>query len=91
MGHGSPAYGLGFGAIAVAASAWTLVRHLDVHHLSWLPFASSTGMVAGVALAASLAPAWRVSRFTPMMAIRDDPTGRERIAAAIWFVAESET
>ena len=34
-------------------------------------------MVAGVALAASLAPAWRVSRFTPMMAIRDDPTGRE--------------
>ena len=70
-------YGLGFGAIAVAASAWTLVRHLEVHHLSWLPFASSTGMVAGVALAASLAPAWRVSRFTPMMAIRDDPTGRE--------------
>ena len=70
-------YGLGFGAIAVAASAWTLVRHLDLHHLTWLPFASSTGMVAGVALAASLAPAWRVSRFTPMMAIRDDPTGRD--------------
>ena len=76
LGNGArlAAYGLVFGGVAVAGAAWLLVRHLDLQHLTWLPFASSTVTVAGVAIAATLAPAWRVSRFSPMMAIRDDPS-----------------
>ncbi len=66
------AYGVALGAIAVAGCAWLLVRQLEIQHISWVPFASSTAIVCAVAIAASLGPAWRVTRFTPMMAIRDD-------------------
>jgi putative ABC transport system permease protein len=81
------AYGLALGAIAVAGSVWFLVQHLHIQHLTWIPFASSTVTVAGVAIAASLGPAWRVTRFSPMMAMRDDPatggpTAREALLSA---------
>ena len=66
------AYGLVLGSISVGVAAWLLIHNLRIQHVSWTPFAYSTAIVAGVALAASLGPAWRVSRFSPMMAIRGD-------------------
>ena len=66
------ASGVALGAVAVVAGAWTVVHYLEVQHLSWLPFASATVAIAGVAIAASLGPAWRVTRFSPMMAMRND-------------------
>jgi predicted permease len=82
------AYGVALGAIAVAGSAWFLVHHLEIQHLTWMPFVSSTATVAGVAIAASFGPAWRVTRFSPMMAMRDDPaaggpTVREALRQAV--------
>ena len=65
-------YGIALGAVAVGGSAWLLVHSRQVQNVSWTPFAYSIAVIVGVTTAASLGPAWRVARFTPMMAIRND-------------------
>jgi len=67
------AVGLVIGAVALAGAVWLLMRLLSVRELGWLPFVSSTAVVALVATAASCVPAWRASRLSPMVAIRDEP------------------
>jgi serine phosphatase RsbU (regulator of sigma subunit) len=68
------AYGAAIGAIAIVAAAWALVRLFEIRDLGVLPFMSSTGIVAGVATVASFVPAWRVTRLSPMVAIRNEPS-----------------
>jgi predicted lysophospholipase L1 biosynthesis ABC-type transport system permease subunit len=65
-------YGVAIGALGVMASAWLLVRVLRIDELGWLPFATSTLVVTGIALIASFVPAWRATLVTPMVAIRDE-------------------
>jgi serine phosphatase RsbU (regulator of sigma subunit) len=68
------AYGLTFGGIAVATTTWILARVFDIHDAGFLPFASSTGIVASIAMASSLFPAWRATLLSPMVIIRNEPT-----------------
>jgi serine phosphatase RsbU (regulator of sigma subunit) len=67
------AAGIVFGGIAIAASVSLLARFFDLHDIGWVPFATSTLMVTIVASVASSFPAWRASRLSPMVAIRDQP------------------
>jgi predicted permease len=66
------AYGLSIGGIAVAVAAWLLVHNLKIQSVTWAPFAYSTAIVAAVAAVATLAPAWKVTRYSPMMAMRNE-------------------
>jgi len=66
-------YGVALGGVAVVGAAWLLVRYFEIRDLGWLPFASSTGVVALVAGAASFSPAWRATLLSPMVAIRNEP------------------
>ena len=74
------AYGLAFGGIAVITAAWLLVRVFGVHDMGFLPFASSTAIVAGIAMGASFFPAWRATLLSPMVVIRNEP-------ASVWHSA----
>jgi predicted permease len=67
------AFGVAIGGIAVIGAAWLLVRFLAVEDLGWIPFAASTVIVSSVAGAASFFPAWRATRLSPMVAIRNEP------------------
>jgi serine phosphatase RsbU (regulator of sigma subunit) len=67
------AYGLVLGAVAVAVAVWLLSSGLNIHSFGWLPFASSTAIVAAVAASASFFPAWRATLLSPMVAIRNEP------------------
>ncbi|MGH9630994.1 MAG: FtsX-like permease family protein, partial [Bryobacteraceae bacterium] len=67
------AYGVAIGGLAVVAASWFLVRTFEIRDLGWLPFVSSTAIVAGVAIAASFVPAWRATLVSPMVAIRNEP------------------
>lgn len=64
--------GVALGAIAVVGASWLFVEFFDIPNPGWLPFASSTGVVAIVAAAASFFPAWRATLVSPMVAIRDE-------------------
>jgi putative ABC transport system permease protein len=66
------AYGVAIGALGVMTSAGLLVRVLRIDEPGWLPFATSTLVVTGIALIASFVPAWRATLVTPMVAIRDE-------------------
>jgi predicted permease len=66
------ALGVAAGAAALIGSVWLLERALDVRDVGPMPFVFSTGVVALVASAASYVPAWRASRLSPMVAIRDE-------------------
>ena len=74
------AYGLAFGGVAVISAAWLLVRQFGVHDMGFLPFASSTAIVAGIAMGASFFPAWRATLLSPMVVIRNEP-------ASVWHSA----
>jgi putative ABC transport system permease protein len=63
--------GVGVGLIALVGGVSLLVRFLDVANVGWLPFASSTAVVAFVAAAAAAVPAWRTTWLSPMAAIRE--------------------
>jgi serine phosphatase RsbU (regulator of sigma subunit) len=63
--------GVGVGLIALGGGVSLLVRFLDVANVGWLPFASSTAVVAFVAAAAAAVPAWRTTWLSPMAAIRE--------------------
>jgi putative ABC transport system permease protein len=67
------AYGAVIGGIAVILAAWALVRVFEIRDVGALPFVASTAVVAIVATTASFFPAWRATRLSPMVAIRNDP------------------
>jgi serine phosphatase RsbU (regulator of sigma subunit) len=67
------AIGIPLGGIAVAAAVWFLTRQFEIRDIGALPFAAATAIVAGVAGAASFFPAWRATRLSPLVAIRDQP------------------
>jgi predicted permease len=75
MGSGlrMAAYGVGIGCIAAAAAVWLLIREFHIDSPGVLPFVLSTAIVAGIALASSLFPAWRATLLSPMVAIRNEP------------------
>lgn len=65
------AWGIALGSVAVVAAAGLLARFFDARDVGMLPFAIATAVIAGVAALASSVPAWRASRLSPMVAIRD--------------------
>jgi predicted permease len=67
------AYGIALGGLAVAAAVWVLVRNLGIHDIGLSSFAYSTAGVAAIAGLASFYPAWRSTRLSPMVAIRNEP------------------
>src|SRR5262249_46131437 len=82
------ALGIVFGSAAVAASGWLLVRYVGSGEIGWMPLASAGAIVALVAAGASSFPAWRASRLSPMVAIRDEPrsmwqSARGRVQRAV--------
>jgi serine phosphatase RsbU (regulator of sigma subunit) len=74
--------GVAVGSIALAGGVWLLVRFLEVDNFGWLPFVSSTAVVAFVAAAAASVPAWRTTFLSPMAAIREQPPSIWRWARA---------
>src|ERR1035441_5036400 len=61
------------GLIAAAAAAWLLVRELRMGSPGVLPFVLSAVIVAGIAPASPLFPAWRATLLSPLVAIRNEP------------------
>jgi putative ABC transport system permease protein len=86
--------GVAVGSIALIGGVWLLVRFLDVANFGWLPFASSTAVVAFVAAAAASVPAWRTTFLSPMAAIREQPPSvwgwaRQRMQIAIGDIRQA--
>ncbi|HET9362156.1 MAG TPA: ADOP family duplicated permease [Vicinamibacterales bacterium] len=79
--------GLAVGVPALAASVWLLAQFMEIRDIGWVPFASSTVVVALIASVASYVPAWRASLLSPMVAIRDESTSawsaRRRFLSAV--------
>jgi ABC-type antimicrobial peptide transport system permease subunit len=67
--------GVAVGSIALAGGVWLLVRFLDVANVGWLPFASSTAVVAFVAAAAA-----SVARRSAAAAVRATPSSSRSTA-----------
>jgi putative ABC transport system permease protein len=65
------AYGVVTGGIVAAGAAFYLSRVLDLGPLAAQPFIYSTMVVGTISFAASALPAWRASRLSPMVAIRN--------------------
>jgi len=74
VGSGLKMAGLGIaiGLVAASAGAWLLTRNFGVHHISAAPFAWAAVSMGGVAAAAACFPAWRISRLSPLVALRDE-------------------
>jgi len=68
------AYGVAIGAVAAGASLWLLAGQINIGRPGILPFAASALIVAWIALASSLFPAWRATLLSPMVAIRNEPS-----------------
>ena len=67
------AYGASIGGVAVVVSSWALLRVFEIENIGALPFIASTAVVAAVTTLASFFPAWRATRLSPMVAIRNEP------------------
>jgi predicted permease len=65
------AYGVIAGGIAALAAASYLGRVFELGSIGPAPFIYSTGIVAAVAFAASILPAWRAALLSPLAAIRN--------------------
>lgn len=86
--------GIVIGLVGVAASAWLLVRFFDVQQLGVLPFVASATIVGAVAVVASSFPAWRATRLSPLVAIRNEPrstwqTTTQTIHAALHGISQA--
>src|ERR1035437_9238624 len=75
MGSGlrMAAYGVVIGGVAALAAIWLLVSQFHIDNPGVLPFVLSAAIVAGIALASSLFPAWRATLLSPLVAIRNEP------------------
>jgi len=65
-------YGILIGIPAATAATWLITRFLHLHHIGALPYAGSGGVVGGLAIVASVFPAWRATLISPMVAIRNE-------------------
>jgi putative ABC transport system permease protein len=65
------AYGIAAGAVAVTAVGSLVAGYFETLEVGWMPFAFATAIVVGISLVASSFPAWRASRLSPIVAIRD--------------------
>lgn len=65
-------YGILAGSITTALATQLVGHYFQVNQLSPWPYLFSVAVVALLAVAASLVPAWRASILSPMVAIRDD-------------------
>ena len=80
--------GVALGSMALVGGVWLLGRYLGVANVGWLPYASSTAVVALVAAAAASVPAWRTTLISPMVAMREQPPSvwrwaRQRMQLAV--------
>ena len=73
-------YGLAIGGMAVMAAVWALARWFEIRQPGVAPWLSSTAIVASVAAAASFFPAWRATRLSPLVALRNEPGSAWRSA-----------
>ena len=73
-------YGLVLGGIMAGIAAWLLIRAVEIPTVGVLPFIASTAIVTGIAMSASLLPAWRATLLSPMVAIRNEPESMWRSA-----------
>jgi predicted permease len=67
------AYGVVIGLGAAVTATWLLIRELEIQNPGVLPFVLSAAIVAGIALGASVIPAWRATLLSPLVAIRNEP------------------
>ncbi|MGD0775337.1 MAG: ADOP family duplicated permease [Candidatus Solibacter sp.] len=67
------AWGIGIGCVAAVAATGLLVRELRIDNPGVIPFVLSGAIVACIALASSLFPAWRATLLSPLVAIRNEP------------------
>ncbi|MGA8027298.1 MAG: ABC transporter permease, partial [Bryobacteraceae bacterium] len=65
-------YGIAIGAAAVAVVTLIIVRFLNVHDISPVPYLYSIVIIVGLAMFASFFPAWRATLLSPMVAIRNE-------------------
>ncbi len=66
------AAGILLGALTVIVVARWLAPVLELPRMGPAPLASAVVMIGGLALLASLVPAWRASQLMPMLALRND-------------------
>ncbi len=81
-------YGVAAGAAAALAASFSLGRVFKIDGASPVALLFSTSIVALVAVAASILPAWRAARLSPMVAIRNEPdsiwkAGRQKVREAV--------
>jgi predicted permease len=74
-------YGLMFGFAGVIGAAWLLMQYLNIREIGAVPFVVSALIIGTLAVTASLFPAWRAIRLSPLAAMRDEP-------GAIWRSAD---
>src|SRR6185436_5167913 len=68
------------GGMAALAAAFALTRFFKINDVGAAPFVYSTSIVGGIALIASVFPAWRASLTSPMVAIRGETSSIVREA-----------
>jgi predicted permease len=89
------ALGMVTGALAAIAAAIYVGRVFEVENTGAAPILYSTSIVGAMALVASLVPAWRATKVSPMAAIRTEPwsmwqAARRRVREAIHELREPE-
>jgi putative ABC transport system permease protein len=67
------AWGITIGASLAGLGAVYLGRVFQIGDIGPAPFLHSSAVVAGVAFTASLLPAWRATRLSPLLAMRNAP------------------
>ncbi len=67
------AWGIAIGGAASVAATYFVVRGLEIHNVSVLPFLVAALILTLVTLASSFFPAWSATLLSPMVAIRNNP------------------